>query len=207
MLNNIPHNRLVIYILIFGLLPILFVVFHLFSKIDDLENLQMNIQQTSNLGFLREKKQAINMAIQSVFRETDHFYIDKEIESIPLLQSEIDNLQKIVNNPHFTEDDGIKKRLEFLTGTGNNLVFSEGVVQSTPVFQEVTETLVHPVEVNTQDLKNILAKVEGKNIDSFIPGPGRPQLIILDFKIEKKSITDKNEVYLLNLKLLKREFL
>ena len=80
-------------------------------------------------------------------------------------------------------------------------------MQSTPLFQEVTETLVHPIEVNLDDLTNLLAKIEGKEIGPYTPGPGRPQLLILDFKIEKKSITDKKEVYQLNLKLLKREFL
>lgn len=100
-----------------------------------------------------------------------------------------------------------KKRLEFLTGTSNDLTFTEGVVQSNPIFQETTETLVHPVEIDTKDLRTILAKIEGTTIGNETPSPNRPQLIILDFKLEKKHVTDKNEVFLLNLKLLKREFL
>lgn len=207
MFQNIPHNRLVIYILLCGLFPILFVIFHVFSKIDELENLKLSIEQVSTMAFVRDKRQATNMAVQSIYREANHFYLDNEIETIPLLQPEIESLQKIISNPNFTEDDAIKKRLEFLTGSGNDLVFSEGVVQSTPLFQEVSETLVHPVEINQEDLKNILAKIEGKEIGNFLPGPGRPQLMILDFKLERKNITEKNEVFLLNVKLLKREFL
>lgn len=207
MFKNIPHHRLVLYILICGLLPVCAVLFYLVSQLEVLDRLKMNIEQVSSKAFLREQKQATNMAVQSFFKEANHSYLDKEIETIPLLQPETQSLQKIVVNPNFTEDEGVKKRLEFLSGKGNRLVFSEGVVQSTPVFQEVVETLVHPVEVNTEDLKNLLAKIEGKKIDSFEPGPGRPQLMIVDFKLERKSISDKNDVYLLNLKLVKREFL
>lgn len=206
-MQNIPHTRLVVYMLLCGLIPIFATIFYIQSKTTALENLKTHIDSVSTLAFVREKKQATNMAVQSAFKEVDHFYIDKEIETIPLLQPEIESLQKMINNPNFTEDEAIKKRLEFLTSHSNDLVFSEGVVQSTPLFQEVTETLVHPVEVNPEDLKNLLAKIEGKEIGSYAPGKGRPQLMIIDFKIEKKNISDKSEVFLLNLKLLKREYL
>lgn len=206
-MKNIPHSRLVVYALICGLLPAFFSYFYFSTKFAELDALKMNIQQVNTAAFVREKRQATNMAVQSAYRDADHFYIDKEIETIPLLESEIEGLKKVVDNPNFTEDETIKKRLEFLTGTGNRLVFSEGIVQSTPLFQEVTETLVHPIEINTNDLKHILSKIEGKDIGSHAPGKGRPQLIILDFKIEKKNVLDKNEVYQLNLKLLKREYL
>lgn len=207
MFQGIPPHRLVIYIMICGAFPLLAVLFHFFSKLEQLDNLKLHMEQVNASVFTRERQQATNMAVQSVYREAEHFYIDKHIESIPLLQPEIDSLKTIASNPNFTEDEAIKKRLEFLTGTANSLVFSEGVVQSTPHFQEVTETLVHPIEVNNEDLKNILAKIEGKELGAYAPGPGRPQLIILDFKLERKNITEKNEVFLLNLKILKREFL
>jgi hypothetical protein len=189
------------------LLPVALVIFHFPSQKDRLDQLELSIQNVQNMAFLREKRQVVNIALQSHFREADHFYIDKYIESIPLLEPEIESLQKIVNNPNFTEDENIKKRLEFLTGPGNSLSFSEGVVQSTPNFQETTETLVHPVEVNITDVQNILSKIEGIHAGPYAPSPGRPQLIILDFKLEKKSVSEKNEIFLLNLKLLKREFL
>lgn len=97
--------------------------------------------------------------------------------------------------------------MEFLTSEGNSLVFSEGVVQTFPLFQETTETLVHPVEVNATDIQKILARIEGLKIHEFSSGPHRPQLLITDFKLDKKKVNDKSEVYLLNLKLIKREFL
>lgn len=207
MFKNIPATRLVIYLLLAGVLPNLFVAANFFSKKKLLETLQSQIESVKTSAFVREKRQAVNLAVQSVYREADHFYLDKEIETIQLLQPEIESLKKIGSNPNFTEDDFVKKRIDFLTGRENKIVFSEGIVQSTPLFQEVTETLVHPVEINTEDLKQMLAKIEGKEIGNYDSGAGRPQLVILDFKIEKKNIAENNEVFLLNLKLLKREFL
>ncbi len=65
---------------------------------------------------------------------------------------------------------------------------------------------MHPVEVNVSDLKKILTLIEGRKIGEFETGPQKPQLMILDFKLEKKNIRENNEVFDLNMKLLKREF-
>lgn len=207
MFENIPQNRMLIYVMLAGLLPLIFVVVHFVSSQSDLNDLETTLQHVHEKAYIREKKQAINMAVRNHYRDADHFYIDKHLETLTFLEPEIESLQKIVSNTHYPEDENIKKRLEFLTGPGNNLVFTEGVVQSYPLFQETTETLVHPVEVNNADLQEILTLIEGTEIGSFKPAPNRPQLIILDFKIDRKSINEKNEVFILNLKLLKREFL
>lgn len=204
--KNIPQSRLILYIMIAGLLPLLFVLFSFISKLSSVDQLQLSIQSVQNLALQREKKQAVNIALRNSYRDADHFYIDKYVEPLDFLKPEIESLQKIVSNPNFSEDENIKKRLEFLTGPANNLSFTEGAVQSNPFFQETTETLVHPVEINLEDLQMILSKIEGVDIGPYSPSPGRPQLIIIDFKLDKKNISDKNEVFGLNLKLLKREF-
>lgn len=206
MLSQIPLNRLLLYVVLLGLLLPALSLLYFFSKKNSLESLHNNIQMVHLLATTRERKQAVNIAVRNNFRDADHFYIDKNLETLSFLDPEIEGLQKVLSNKNFPDDENIKKRLEFLTGPTNNMVFTEGVVQSTPQFQEVTESLVHPVEVNEEDLKIILARIEGTAIGNATPGPNRPQLIILDFKIEKKSILD-NQVYFLNLKLLKREFL
>ncbi len=207
MLANIPQKRLLAYLLLIGILPLAIVLVNFFSEKSGLDSLEISLENVGTMASIREKKQAVNMAVRNAFRDADHFYIDKYLETLTFLEPEIESLQKIAGNKSFPEDENVKKRLELLIGSGNALVFSEGVVQSYPLFQETTETLVHPVEVNVNDIKEILSKVEGISITPFTPGPNRPQLIILDFKLDKKKITDKNEVYLLNMKLLKREFL
>lgn len=207
MLKNIPKTRLLLYAMLAGLLPFVFVVFAYMSEKSGLDDLHNAVQDMQDSARTRERKQAGNMAVRGHYRDADHFYIDKYVETLTFLEQEVESLQKLVNNKNFVGDEQVKKRLELLTGSANSMNFSEGIVQSSPNFQEVTETLVHPVEVNSTDLQKILARIEGIPIGPFTPGPNRPQLIILDFKLDRKNITDKNEVFTLNLKLLKREFL
>lgn len=207
MFSNIPKSRLLLYLLLAGFLPIVISIFIVFSKLESISELKTSINDMQQMALLRERKQAINMAVRNHFRDADHFYIDKNLETLTFLEPEIEGLQKLLTNKNLADDEAIKKRLEILTGSGNTLTFSEGVVQSTPVYQETVETQVHPVEINGQDLQKILAKIEGVEIGSFSPGANRPQLIILDFKLDRKSLNEKNEVFTLNLKLLKREYL
>ena len=207
MFKSIPLQRAVLYLLCAGLLPLFFVIFMFISEKNQLEELQNTLENIEHQAAIKERKQALNLAVRQHFREADHFYIDKHLETLTFLEPEIEQLQKIVQDKNFADDERIRKRLEFLTSDANSLVFSEGVVQTFPYFQETTETLVHPVEVGPKDIQNILARIEGVKIGDYAPGPFRPQLIITEFKLDKKQINDNNEVYLLNLKLIKREFL
>lgn len=207
MFGNISPKRLLVYLMIAGLIPILIAWLSFSSQLDQVNDLQAQLWSLQDEAFNVERKQSTNIAVRSHFHDTDHFYIDKNLETLVFLEPEIESLQKMLNNPNFPDDENIKKRVEMLTGSENSMVFTEGVVQSTPIFQEVTETLAHPVEVNVQDIQHILCRVEGIALNGCTPPPNRPQLIVLEFKIDKKNVSDKNEVFSLNLKLLKREFL
>lgn len=205
--QSIPFQRAVLYLLCTGLIP-LAVVFLIFSsQSNQLEELQTSLEMVEQQAYIKERKQALNLAVRQHFKEADHFYIDKHLETLTFLEPEIEQLQRIVQDKNFADDERIKKRLEFLTSNENSLIFSEGVVQTFPYFQETTETLVHPVEVGPKDIQNILARIEGVKIGDYLPGPFRPQLIMTEFILDKKKVHDNNEVYLLNLKLIKREFL
>lgn len=207
MFNSIPQKRLLLYLLLAGMLPILFAWLTFSSQLNSVSDLENNILRVQEQAYSREKKQSVNMAVRSYYRDADHFYIDKNLETLTLLEPEIESLRSMSTNPNFNDDENIKKRLDALTGPANKISFTEGVVQSSPIFQEVTETLVHPVEINVENLREILCYVEGISIGTCTPPPNRPQLIILDFKLDKKNVSEKNEVFQLNLKLLKREFL
>lgn len=207
MLKNLPINRIILYALLIGLFPFLCVAFLFYSKNNELNAIQETIQTIQNQAALKEKKQAMNLAVRQHFREADHFYIDKYLETLIFLEPEIEMLQKVARDKNFADDERIKKRIEFLTGSANSMAFSEGVVQTYPLFQETTETLVHPIEVNAADIVKILSRIEGSEGDPSVPINTRPQLIITEFKLDKKKVSDKNEVFLLNLKLIKREFL
>lgn len=193
--------------MIAGLLPFLLVLLLFFSENSSVNQMRSNIEEMQQLALIREKKQALNMAVRNHYRDADHFYIDKYLETLNFLEPEVESIQKLISNKNFVGDDAVKKRLELLTGPGNAMAFSEGVVQASPTLHETVETLVHPVEINSSDLQKILAHIDGIEIASFKPGPNRPQLIVLDFRLDRKTVSDKNEVFQLNLKLLKREFL
>ena len=206
-MKGIPQSRIILYLFIVGLIPIFFSLFFISGQLTETDTLKNSLEYLENQAFIREKKQALNMTVRDHFKGADHFYVDKYLESQTFLEPETESLQKLVNNRFFAGDESVRKRLEFVTGSGNALLFSESNVQAYPFFQETTATLVHPVEVNINDLKKILSLVEGNSINNFEPSPERPQMIILDFKIDKKEPTENNEVFLLNMKILKREYL
>ncbi|MBA3958084.1 MAG: hypothetical protein H0X51_06805 [Parachlamydiaceae bacterium] len=207
MFDNIPKSRALLYLVLAGLLPIVAALLFFFSAQSDIDKIQSTLSDMQEGALLKEKKQAINLAVRNHYRDADHFYIDKYLETLTFLEPEIESLQKLLTNKNLADDEAIKKRLEYLNGPSNSLVFSEGVVQSTPIYQETTETLVHPVEINGNDLQKILARIEGIDVGSNTPSPERPQLMILDLKLDRKAHSEKNEVFILNLKLLKREYL
>lgn len=205
--KNLQKEKQIVFLIGTAFLPLLFVIINFIAQKNTLDELKSNLNDTEYLSSTREKKQSVNIALRSHNKDADHFYIDKHLETLTFLEHEIDHLDKIVSNENFAEDEAIKKRLEFLTGSLNSMIFSEGVVQSHPLFQETTETLVHPVEVNISNIQQLLSHIEGVDIANFSPPPHKPQLIVLDFKLDKKCLNEKNDVFLLNLKLLKREFL
>ncbi|MFQ5753171.1 MAG: hypothetical protein ACE5HI_14355 [bacterium] len=212
MFSNIPQSRIILYLIIAGLVPIVFVATNLISKKNKVENLHKSLEYVKQFALDRKGKQSSNVTVIEHYKESDHFYIDKHLETLSFLDPEIETLQKIVNNKYFAGDENIKKRLEFLTGPGNALRFSEESVQTyppgkKPVFQETTASLVQKVELNLTDLKELLSLIEGEPIGPFKPGPNRPQFIILDFKLDKKEVTKNNDIFQLNMKLLKREYL
>lgn len=207
MFQSIPLKRKLLYLMSAGVIPVIIAWLTFSSSLDQIAQVEQRIWDIQNQAYTRERKQSANMAILNHYNQADHFYIDKNLETMSLLEPELESLKKMQEDRNFPDDENVKKRIDTLTGSSNSMVFTEGVVQTTPLFQEVTETLVHPVEVDVEDIRKILCRVEGIQIGECMPPPDRPQLIILDFKLDKKAITEKNEVFQMNLKLLKREFL
>jgi hypothetical protein len=207
MFQSIPLKRKLLYLMLAGIIPVVIAWLSFSSTLERVRAVEWRIWSIQEQALNREKKQSANVSVLNHFAQADHFYIDKNLETMSFLEPELESLRKMQGDPNFPDDENIKKRIDTLTGNSNNMVFTEGVVQSTPLFQEVTETLVHPVEIDVGDLKRILCRVEGIPIGDCTPPPDRPQLLILDFKMERKNISEDNDVFLLNLKLLKREFL
>lgn len=192
--------------MIFCLLPSLLAALWVWSELSVVEGVRDQLENVKEHAFLKEKRQSSNQNLSTYYKDADHFYIDKQLETLTFLDPEVEALQKLTSRKNIPEDETVRRRLEKLTGPENALSFTEGVVQNYGAFQETTETLSHPVEVSINDLYKILSRVEGVSINGEPIPEGRPQLIILDFRLNKKKSLDQNEVFQLNMKLLKREF-
>src|SRR5690348_12025286 len=130
-----------LYMIAAGMIPILLIAANIFSKLNSIDEVKNNILYVEKQALQRENKQSLNMIVRENFRHADHFYIAKYLETQTFLEPEIENLQKLVNNKYYAGDENVKKRLEYIAGPSNNLLFSEANVQAYPFFQETTDTL------------------------------------------------------------------
>lgn len=204
-MTQLPQSRVLLYLFCFSILPLLWAFYDYTSTSSQLDELQERVVRLQETASQNNRKQAANQMVRTFYDETDRFYIDKHIESINLLEKESDALRKMVNQPYVAEDPRITRRISTLAN--NTPVFSEGMVISYPFFNEIPETLARPIEVDNEDIKKLLARLEGVKIGPYEPGPNRPQLILTDFRFDRKGGQGESDVYSLNFKLIKREFL
>jgi len=190
--------------MILGALPIFYFIWTQRTETQRLTRIQQRIDSAQQKAILRENKQAANQQVRNYYLNTDRFYIDKHVESLKLLNEEQELLDRIVNNSSVAPDPRIVRRLEQLKA--NKLEFSEGSVESYSFFNEVPESQARSVEVDTDDIRRVLARLEGVVIGDAEPGPSRPQIIITDFRLDRKRTGKETELYSLNMKLIKREF-
>ncbi|MEX2305007.1 MAG: hypothetical protein WD595_02330 [Waddliaceae bacterium] len=205
-MTAIPFSRQLTYALFALLLPVVAVFFSFYIKKTALNEQADHLAYIEQKALNRESKQAQNIQVREFFKNADHYYLDKYIESLTFLAPEIESLNKMVSSKNFAGDDAIKKRLDFLTGTENKPIFHETKVETYPFFQETERSLQKPIQLNSEDLQKLLSLIEGMSIGPHEPAPERPQMIILDFRLEKQASLEGNEVFQLNLKLLTREY-
>lgn len=204
MTEKIPPKRLFAYIILLSLLPTIFIFFTYFSHKNELIVLNDELEETRYQAELHQRQQKQNVLTRQFYQDSDLFYLDKYVETLPLLENEHKTLLEISEQASLALDPKITQRIEFLNN--NVLMFSEGAILSYPFFKEIPEMLARPVEVDIHDIRKILAKIEGVKIGSQAPDPKRPQFIITEFKLDKKNTLEGSQTFLLNLKFIKREF-
>lgn len=207
MMKGIPRHRLLLYAAVLSLLPALLVSMYFYSLNNTVAELTAQAESILDKVVQKQTKQAMNVAVIEHFRNADNFYLDKHLEGLRFLRDEREALQAILENKQFIEDKALRRRYEFLSGEENALTFNEGAVVRYPLFKEVIESQTRPVEVDLNDLTAILRLVEGVPWRGEAPPPGRPQLIVLDFKLDKKVAPEDYHLFSLNMRLLKREYL
>lgn len=205
MLQSIPISRLVLYIVLIGLIPIVIALTQVYSSYSTLNQLHRNLETVQMMGLNQERKQSQNRAVRQHFKNKDHFYIDKNVEPLRFLKEEKEALEKITREHNFVEDPNVSKRIEYLESE-NTITLSEGPVETHLFFTETEGTLSRPIEVTVSDIKEILTKIEGVEMGPLTPGEDRPQLIITDFKLKKKTSSQRGDIFTLTMKVLKREY-
>lgn len=201
-MNKIPHERAILYLLLLGFIPFFFVwcnyTYQKEAQIACSAELSSSISQAANLN----QKELYNKRVRKLYTDKDHFYLAKQLETLKPLSVEIDALKKAIGLGFHPDRDILERRLQLLTGNENSIAFQEGSPKTYSSFHETVESLAHPIEVDLDDLGKILNRIEE-------PTPGeestRPHLIITDFRIDKKK-GPINDTFLLNLKVLKREY-
>jgi len=169
---------------------------------------QHRLNQLAETGlFLKKRKEwtaqkeDLEKKLLEQLRVADRDYIEKELETLTFLNPEMKRLKaSLHSNPTQT---ALKERLQFLESDQNRLRFLEQNFQRTEPFQQIEVLQDHPVEMNQDDLKNLLAKVENQELGPFHPGENPPGLLIKKFELRKKP----EETYLIQLELTKFEMI
>jgi hypothetical protein len=206
-MKGISQTRLIIYSLIIGLVPLLFVGMNYTSQKASQDRLATALSEAITNATNKNAKEFVNKQVKAQYRDSNHFYIDQEIETISPLKDELQTLNRILSLGFHAQEDQFRRRLQWHTGGQNKISFVEGNVKAYSDFQETQESLAHTVECDLNDIKAILSRIEGVSFDAndTLP-PNRPHLIIVDWKMEKKK-SPTQDVYGLDVKLIKREYL
>ncbi len=170
-------------------------------------------KKTSQLGqtalYLKKKedwmmeRKNLEKKVLHQLKVANRDYIEKELESLGFLQPEVQKLQALLHSD--PQNQLYNKRYQFLTGNQNRLEFREQNFQRLDRYQEVEILQKHPVEMNRDDLKAFLARIENVLIGSFQPGVNPPDLLIKKFELLKKPMSSNEETFVINVELIKHE--
>lgn len=207
-MKGISQTRIIIYSLILGTFPLIFVGINYMNQKAKQERLLMALSEAVTEATSKNAREFVNKQVKLQFRDCNHFYIDEQIETISPLKEELQELQKILSLGFHPNEEQFRRRLQFHTGGQNAISFVEGSVKAYTGFQETQESLAHPVETTIDDVKAMLAKIEGVQFTDDEPAAleGRPHLFITEWKMEKKKGLIQ-EVFVVDAKLIKREYL
>src|SRR5262245_39153866 len=139
-MQGISHQRLIVYILLLGCIPLLFVASNYYMAMSRQERLSFALSDAIHLAKQKNAKEARNKQVKQLFSDSDHIYNDKELETIVPLTQEMEEIQKILQQGFHQDEEKLKKRLQFLKEQ-NKITFTEGSIKAYSTFQETTETL------------------------------------------------------------------
>lgn len=206
-LSRIPPLRLLCYLMVLGILPVACALCFNIKASDRLEAIGTAIAHVQHQVCMWQRKQSINRDVRRFYQDADRYYLDKYLESISSCQREVSEISRLIEDDPSLPDRDLLQRLEFLKGNENRFRFAEGALESYAQIRETTEKLVHPVEVSQLDLPLLLSRLEGPPMGEERSHWVGPQILITDFSMQRKSARGANEVFVIDLQFIKREFL
>ena len=141
------------------------------------------------------------------YSQSEPYFLDQHIESMVLLQKEIDWLLAYQNHPALSNNKLVESRLSYLTKGKNRISFTEEATRKSSIYKETEEKMKKPVEMDAEDVKKLLSLLENTTIAEYQPHPKSPQMIITEFSLKKKKSPFDQEVFEVKTNLLKREFI
>ena len=198
--NSIPPQRVVLYIILASLLPVLLALIWTDSVISSAQTDRAKLLLLGEKIQKKSSTQESNRLLIQRYRHKDPLYLHRKIEPLPLLSSETSILKARLARSVLPDDNVLEKRLNSLT-SDNNLCFVEGTTEVSPVMKETMENQNKPVEVDSTDLATIFTLLDDQEEND----DQKPHLIIAEAKIDRRKGLFQ-QTWSLMLKIIRREY-
>ena len=205
-LNSFISSNLKFWILIpLAAFPLLLSFCFLYMHWQEIITLEERVDDLASIAAKSLKKRSLKFMTLKKYSNSNPYYLNHYLEPLLFCENEIHLLNRLSYHPAFSKNEDIKERLLFLRDE-NNMKFAEESTNSTSLLKETEEHLCSPIQIDTNDLKKILSLIEGRQINEHIPPKNSPQLFIKSFSLTKKPTISSNEIFSLEMQLIKREF-
>lgn len=178
-------------LLALALLPSFYCLLSYFREREELLLLQGKVCALRSHKTYIEKAQSQDLERLEKLRRADVNYLQKEIEPLLFLRAEKKRLHVLSSSLHSQIQSADEEEK-------NRLIFIQKSLQPKPPFQETLYQIKHPVELNLEDLKILLTKLEKCSA---------PEFRFKRFELLRKALSPTEEVFSIQFELIKRELL
>lgn len=196
--------KILVCISALSILPCLVSFCFLYTKQQKIGTLE---EQVLFLQTKMEKKKQTRLQEEKILSQIQNAkqnYIQEQLTTLPFLISEKQKWKMCLAGLDSSLE--IKEKYAFLEIMDNKIEFSENSLQKTSLFEERELSLLKPIKLNEEDLKNLLSSIEGVAIGPYHQAKGAPQMIITSFSLEKSTFSEmQEEIYTVQMQLLTRQ--
>lgn len=140
-----------------------------------------------------------------ILKGADSRYLFHSIESRHPFLRESELLEEVLSFSAFKTNKAIQNRLNELRKSDQQFILVKKNSKNLFPVCEVLYALKAPLYVNTSDVKGLLSRIEGVNIEEEKPLRGRPDLFFKRFELKKGQDKEGQEQYELFFEILSRE--